>query len=610
MVAGGAIGIISSLFGGGASAQDKQTAQQNASASGKTLDALAQAGNTIAQKMMAINGYDAATIGNSSASKYTGLGVDQYLGLNQRDFGLFYTKETGYNSGLLTYLDTMTKVDTSLKSITGSGIVSALDKIDYKWKTIIAQVGDSTDVQMAKTNDYILTITGMSADAIASVMDGVITATPSGEAGQAVVDKLESSIATSVRSMAEAQFASQIIGPIMQPLMAELVTGLMGGNLTQDSMAGMFGKVKDGLSSMVPMITFFAQALDGAGVSGYTAAAATTAVAASTDTLAAAEQLTIDQAKAATTSALAGLQRSISAEKTALQTTYTDATKIVNDQLSLVNTNISKLTSLGSSLTSTLNVMSLAGSEYTDRLAAQADISSWALRATTLGTLPLAGELQSAMSVVQRDASALYTSDVEYQRDFYKTRADLAAINTVAGTQLSAADSQATALNSQLDTLKASYDLQVQTLDAMYTNAQAQVDALVGVNNSVLSVADAIYALNGAGFSQAAKAGGSVSWATIPRYASGGLHAGGLAIVGDGGGPEVVDLPAGSRVYSNKESKGLIDVDALVKSNEQLRREMDLLKQDLLIALSMIAINTKSTADQVEFANFGQGIGS
>lgn len=44
---------------------------------------------------------------------------------------------------------------------------------------------------------------------------------------------------------------------------------------------------------------------------------------------------------------------------------------------------------------------------------------------------------------------------------------------------------------------------------------------------------------------------------SVPTFASGGWHSGGLAVVGEEG-PELVDMPAGSRVYSHAESMSMI----------------------------------------------------
>jgi hypothetical protein len=164
-------------------------------------------------------------------------------------------------------------------------------------------------------------------------------------------------------------------------------------------------------------------------------------------------------------------------------------------------------------------------------------------------------------------------------------------------------------LQDQLTVLQSSYDQQVSTYDAIYDTAQSQVDALSGLNDSILSISDAVKALNSAGSTQAALTGGSMSWTTIPRYATGGYHPGGLAIVGDGGGPELVDMPTGSRIYSNRESKSLVDVESLIRAIDRMSKEIVKLREEQMMGLSMIHINTRATADAVELANEVSGVG-
>ena len=73
----------------------------------------------------------------------------------------------------------------------------------------------------------------------------------------------------------------------------------------------------------------------------------------------------------------------------------------------------------------------------------------------------------------------------------------------------------------------------------------------------------------------------------VPQYAHGGLHSGGLAIVGERGA-ELVSLPAGARVHSNKDSKAMmgntinINVSgSMGTSDAELRRLADKLGNEI-----------------------------
>ena len=160
-----------------------------------------------------------------------------------------------------------------------------------------------------------------------------------------------------------------------------------------------------------------------------------------------------------------------------------------------MNANISSLTTLGSSLTSTLNSMTLAGSSYAKRMAAEAEISAAALQAITLGVLPINGELTNALSVVTSDASSMFATELEYKRDFYTTANNIAAINRVTKTQQTAAEKQVDILNKQLTVLTDTYDAESTALDDIYNEAKTQVDTLNSIDDSVKSVTEAVNAL-------------------------------------------------------------------------------------------------------------------
>lgn len=84
-----------------------------------------------------------------------------------------------------------------------------------------------------------------------------------------------------------------------------------------------------------------------------------------------------------------------------------------------------------------------------------------------------------------------------------------------------------------------------------------QVSALVDINDSVLSVRDAIQQL---------------SLLSVPGFASGGVHRGGLRVVGERG-PEL-EFTGPSLIMNNANSRKLLDNDELVQEVRALRSEM------------------------------------
>jgi TP901 family phage tail tape measure protein len=845
---GGAAGLIGSLFGGSKGPnQAQQTAQQSAASNANSVAQLAAAGSDVARAIMARAGYSASTLagdvyGHTVAAQqsFSGLGIDKYL-TGAADRGLFYTKENDYNQALVDFLTATHEVEAAIAAVADPAIVGELDQIAYKYDEIASKIGDSADLQRAKLDEQIVALTGLSVDAVTGMVDSAMTSSITGEAGKAIAQSLDDTIAASLRKMAEAQVVQGQLMPLLQPMLDELVTGMVSGSMSSEQIAAGYARVQATTQTFVPILDALEAGLNAAGISGKSVAAAVTDVASATETLTVAARSAVDianeragldrqvlelqgdqvalhaldrsaidasnlarydeiqalkdtqaaekaaadtrarvaseaagldrqvlelqgdqvalhaldrsaidasnlarydeiqalkdtqaaekaaadtrarvaseaagldrqllelqgdqvalraldrsaidasnlarydeiqalkdtqaataqaqrdaleVAKSATSSALSGLSAAVDAQKSDLQKSYTDASAAVNTQLGLVNANVSKLAALGSSLTSTISSMTVAGVAYADRLAAQAEISAWALQARSIGALPLDGQIKAAMAVVTQDGAALYSSSVEYQRDFYRTAADLAAINDVAGSQLSAAESQVDLLNRQLELLKSDYSNQVLQLDAIYTTAEQQVAAINGVNTSVLSIAEALAGL-GVALSAQAAAKAVVTPASVQQqysytsldgsatvttsrafdaaaylakypdlqqafgdnlglatqhwreygisegrsFARGGVHSGGWRLVGETG-PEV-EYTGPSRIFSNQATKQIFDVQALLDKLDSVERALALMREQQNDRLEMIMVNTKNTADYVDYSNELAGV--
>jgi Prophage tail length tape measure protein len=108
------------------------------------------------------------------------------------------------------------------------------------------------------------------------------------------------------------------------------------------------------------------------------------------------------------------------------------------------------------------------------RQAAQAQLSMFLAIAKSSGTLPSAEALKPAITAIGKPSEELFSSFVDYQRDFLRTANDI-------GNMSDLADKQVTAEQATID-----------RLDAQLAEAKAQVDALKGIDNSVKDVATAI----------------------------------------------------------------------------------------------------------------------
>lgn len=326
------------------------------------------------------------------------------------------------------------------------------------------------------------------------------------------------------------------------------------------------------------------------------------------DAAAAANDAMIARYKTVVGATFQALQRAVDAERSSVQ-------KHIDE----ITGSIGKLTSLSSALKGALVPMS--GNAAADRINAQSQIAGALNMARTTGILPSAESLAGALSVVAQPSEALFSSFTDYMLDFARTAADINSLDALTHGQITI---EQQALNTAQGQLSA--------LDGILARAQAQIDAINGVNTSVMSVAAALAgmrsAFGGPGATAAAALGATTSglggtpsdaafvtslystllgrapdaaglagWeaqlaagastasviagftgsqeymSRVPKFANGGDHAGGWAIVGDGGGPELVNMAPG-RVYSNSASQKMLDFSAVVAKLDELQKEL------------------------------------
>jgi hypothetical protein len=464
---GGVIALAGALFGGdnGAAAA---TAADKARNSASALSKLADSGNSVAQQIMARNGYTEAGVSEARMASAQGLSVDQYLGTGVRDFGLFYTKENGYNQGLLTYLDAMNQIDLAVKSFASPSISKTVDDINWKYQKLAATSGLLADAELARMAELTVALTGLSVDSLTSTFESVVTSTSAESTGKAMADKVMEGLAASIRQMQIATFMQSVITPILQPLYAALVENMVTGQGT----AGNFAAINSALVELTPTMTAFAQSLTAQGIAGNKAVDTTNAL----------------------TDALGNFTASTSSFKTLLQQQYDNAKRIVDLQKSAYEDTVSEIKSLRSSLDSTLSSINGQSETLQTRRSAQADIAVAALLARTTGQLPLDGKLSDSLGVVAKPASGLYGSALDYARDIARTMADILALNDVAGTQLTDSELQINWLEKISGTMDRSYDNSVTAYDQYVIAAKAQIDGLNGIGLSAtvtnLSLAD------------------------------------------------------------------------------------------------------------------------
>jgi phage-related minor tail protein len=189
------------------------------------------------------------------------------------------------------------------------------------------------------------------------------------------------------------------------------------------------------------------------------------------------------------------LQNVVDREKSARAEAHELEMVAINARIEAVSASISKIKSLSDSLHSTLDQLRAPGMEAADRLSAQAQIKSALVIAKAGGPLPDADSLKNALGIATQDASNQFSSFTDYQRDFYATASDIAALGDVTDSALDVQQEQLDVLEAQRDVAEAAYKAEIDRLDSLVQSAQLQIDAVKGVDTSVLSLGQALTGL-------------------------------------------------------------------------------------------------------------------
>lgn len=207
--------------------------------------------------------------------------------------------------------------------------------------------------------------------------------------------------------------------------------------------------------------------------------------------LQAAATATADAAAAieALKTAATGLLGDVDGAFSVLQKVVDREKAVVQSSIDTHQAAVDLLQGLSDTIGATLKSMATADQQLTDRTRAQAEIRADLAITKAGGTLSSdqVASLKTALGSVTQDASSQFSSYNDYLKDLYSTQSDIAQLGNVTDDQLSV---QKAALAAAKDQLTA--------LDAVVSNAQAQIDVLKGQSTTLLSIDQAIRGLSSA----------------------------------------------------------------------------------------------------------------
>ena len=356
----------------------------------------------------------------------------------------------------------------------------------------------------------------------------------------------------------------------------------------------------------------------------------------------------LEDANAAVSAAMDGLRRAIDAEKTALQTSFDAVFDGLRERLDLATEAVSRSRNIFNMLSNSLKSRSLGTMEE------GMFRRSSALSFLQSGDINDEIKLENALRVVSEPSEGLFSSFVDYAREFLQTSRVIADLENTAAIQLSADEKAVVLLEQQIEANKAALDSQLAALEQQYQTEIDQYNALMGIDTSVKSVGDAIATLRGAiqGLASAQSAAKAAAAAPAPsapstpaaavpdyqlvkegkywvqrfsdgdyfrtghrnqdlasqaaatnaalkagqQFARGGMFDGGMRLVGEEG-PEL-EVTGPSRIYSKQQTKELLKGDS--NEGEGLRAEVSEMRQELR---QLLIANNKYTKRSYDLYN-------
>lgn len=188
--------------------------------------------------------------------------------------------------------------------------------------------------------------------------------------------------------------------------------------------------------------------------------------------------------------ALQALDRAISAEQQSLSDAHDEQMERYREQISETSGSISELETLVDSLHRALR-STVVESDELDRQRLSA-ARSYIATAAANGITTLTPQLESALDLASGDNQRFYSTFEDYARDQLTTAHDIAALNTSAESELTVEQRMLKSLESQTTAADQQHDEAMRALDKQLEEYREQINALNGIDDSVLSVADAV----------------------------------------------------------------------------------------------------------------------
>lgn len=195
--------------------------------------------------------------------------------------------------------------------------------------------------------------------------------------------------------------------------------------------------------------------------------------------------------------AFSSLQRSIAAQQQRARDAYAARIGSLNDMASTASANINEMVRVSNALNTAMRRLRGTSDETVRSLQAQAVMR---LNSILMSGRPLSqfDDLQDALDTASKVDPALYASLEEFERTQGRTANLIARLEEINGKQLSTEERLLNAVQAQIRAAEQQHERQMSALSMQLSYAQAQLDALNGLDSTIMGVTQAVNAMNAA----------------------------------------------------------------------------------------------------------------
>lgn len=185
--------------------------------------------------------------------------------------------------------------------------------------------------------------------------------------------------------------------------------------------------------------------------------------------------------------AFANVQKSADVEKNKLADEYNQKIKETDASISSISSSISKLSSLSGAIRGT--VESIRGVSVTQAIT---NIKAAIKGFVNGGVIPDQAELQGSLNALQNQSSSGFSTKLEFARAKAGNAALVEQLGSMVDSSISADESQLGALEAQRMELEQGFLNETARLDALVSEAQHQVNVLMGIDDKILSLVQSL----------------------------------------------------------------------------------------------------------------------